>query len=157
MNDAAFALLLRRGALLAINLLFLVVWGVTGLGKLIGGGPPAWMAEKFGGTLLVTFPGLAATWWLLVLSEVAAFGLALAALARGEFLARRAPRWLAGMLVWSLFVFVQLGLGQWLTAEFTGAHQLFMYFCGTLVALLWVQWEGSPGPAAAAGGARGRT
>lgn len=143
MNPAAFALLLRRGTLLAINLLFLMVWGVTGLGKLHAG-TPSWLAEKFGGTWLAAFPGLRATWWLLAASELAAFALAAFALVRGEFLARREPRWLAATLVWSLFVFVQLGLGQWLTGEFTAAHQLFMYFCGTLVALLAVQREGRP-------------
>jgi hypothetical protein len=37
-----------------------------------------------------------------------------------------------------LFVFVQLGFGQWLTAEYNGTHQLFMYFCGTLLALDFV-------------------
>lgn len=142
MNDS-FALLVRRASLLAINLLFLMVWGVTGLGKLRSG-PPAWLADKFGPTLLATFPGVTASFWLLALGEVAAFGLALVALGRGEFLARREPRWLTASLVWSLFVFVQLGLGQWLTGEFTGAHQLFMYFCGTLVALAWVQREGWP-------------
>jgi len=39
------------------------------------------------------------------------------------------------MLVWSLFVFVELGFGQWLTIEFNGAFQQFMYFSGTLLAL----------------------
>jgi len=40
--------------------------------------------------------------------------------------------------VWSLFVFVQLGFGQWLTADYNGTQQLFMYFCGTLIALGFV-------------------
>lgn len=149
----AFDLWMRRGALLAINLLFLMVWGVAGLGKLRTGAPP-WLAEKFGGTWLAAFPGVRATWWMLTASELAAFALAATALIRGEFLARREPCWLTAGLVWSLFVFVQLGLGQWLTGEFTGAHQLFMYFCGTLVALAWVQREGRP---AGEPGARGRT
>jgi hypothetical protein len=46
------------------------------------------------------------------------------------------------MLVWSLFVFIQLGFGQWLTSEFNGAFQLFVYFGVTLVALQLVL--GSP-------------
>ena len=128
---------LRIAALLAINLLFLMVWGFTGIGKLIDG-PPAWFPEKFGATILAKFPGLTATFWLLAIGEVLAFGLAAAALVRGEFLGKRPPALLAAMLVWSLFLFVQLGLGQWLTAEFNGTQQLFMCFCGTLIALGFV-------------------
>ena len=128
---------LRIAALLAINLLFLMVWGFTGIGKLIEG-PPVWFPEKFGATVLAKFPGLTATFWLLAIGEVLAFGLAAAALVRGEFLGKRPPVLLAAMLVWSLFLFVQLGLGQWLTAEFNGTQQLFMYFCGTLIALGFV-------------------
>jgi hypothetical protein len=128
----------RVGALLAINLLFVVVWGFSGLGKLASGYPD-WFAGKFGETVLAKFPGLVASFWLLALAEVAAFGLALAALGRGEFLGRRPPVWLTWMLVWSLFVFVQLGLGQWLTWEFNGTAQLFAYFAGTLVALGYVE------------------
>ncbi len=128
---------LRAAALLAINLLFLMVWGFTGIGKLIDG-PPAWFPEKFGATILARFPGLAATFWILAIGEVLACGLAAAALIRGEFLGKRPPMLLATMLVWSLFIFGQLGLGQWLTAEFNATQQLFMYFCGTLIALGFV-------------------
>ena len=32
-------------------------------------------------------------------------------------------------------MFIQLGFGQWLTAEYNGAFQLFAYFGVTLVAL----------------------
>lgn len=131
---------LRAGALLAINLLFLMVWGFTGVGKVISG-PPDWLLEKFGPTILAKFPGLYATFWLLALGEVLAFGLAAASLVRGEFLGKRPPMLLAAMLVWSLFIFVQLGLGQWLTSEFNATQQLFMYFCGTLIALGFVAPE----------------
>lgn len=133
-------LLLRRATLLAINLLFLMVWGFTGLGKLIQG-VPVWFPDKFGQTVLARFPGLTASFWLLTLAEVGAFALAAVALLTGEFLERRPARWLPAMLVWSLFVFVQLGFGQWLTAEFNGTFQLFLYFAGTLVALQFVLGE----------------
>lgn len=129
--------LIQRGALLAINLLFLMVWGFTGIGKILSG-LPSWFGEKFGQTFLARFPGLAPSFWLLTAAEVLAFSLALAALARAEFLPRRPPTCLALMLVWSLFVFVQLGFGQWLTSEFSGTFQLFVYFGVTLVALQFV-------------------
>jgi hypothetical protein len=97
------ALLHRGGALLAINLLFLMVWGFAGLGK-VRSGVPAWFGDKFGATILARFPGLTASFWLLTLAELLAFALALAALLRGEFLSRGAPTWLKTMLVWSLVV-----------------------------------------------------
>ncbi len=127
----------RSGALLAINLLFVMVWGFTGIGKVVDG-MPSWFGDKFGQTILARFPGLAASFWLLTAAEVLAFLLAVAAILHVEFLGRRSPTCLALMLVWSLFVFVQLGLGQWLTSEFNGTFQLFVYFGITLVALQFV-------------------
>lgn len=126
--------LVRWGTLLAINLLFLMVWGFTGIGKLVSGIPP-WFGDKFGNTLLATVPGLSAAFWMLALAELLAFALAAAALLRGEPLGLRPPVVLQLTLVWSLFVFVQLGFGQWLTADYNATFQLFLYFCGTLVAL----------------------
>lgn len=123
--------------MLAINLLFLMVWGFTGIGKLIHG-QPAWFAEKFGGTILAKFPGLTLSFWLLASAEVLAFLLALAALFRADFLETRPPWLLQAVLVWSLFVFVQLGFGQWLTGEFNATAQLFAYFAGTLLCLHFV-------------------
>jgi hypothetical protein len=89
-------------------------------------------------TFLVSFPGLNLSFWLLAAAEVVAFLLAAVALIRGDFLEKREPRILSIMLVWSLFVFVQLGFGQWLTSEFNGTAQLFAYFAGTLVCLHYV-------------------
>jgi hypothetical protein len=137
LEDPKFARASIRGALLAINLLFLMIWGFTGIGKLFSG-IPSYFPEKFGPTFLAQFPGLTATFWILALSEVLAFSLAALSLISGEFLARRAPRLLQWMLVWSLFIFIQLGFGQWLTADFISAAQIFTYFAGTLVALHYV-------------------
>jgi hypothetical protein len=132
-----FSCLLRIGTLLAVNLLFATIWGFAALGKLLNG-VPSWFDAKFGKTLLAKFPGLTASFWLLTLSESLALALAVVALGRGEFLGRRSPVFLSATLVWSLFVFVQLGFGQWLTSDFNGAFQQFVYFSGTLLALLAV-------------------
>ena len=129
--------IVRAGALLAINLLFLTVWGFAAIGKLVDG-IPTWFDGKFGQTFLASFPGLTATFWLLASSELLALALALLALVCAEFLERKSAKVLPAMLVWSLFAFVQLGFGQWLTKEFNGAFQQFMYFSGTLLALQFV-------------------
>ena len=126
--------LIEVGTRLAIQLLFLVVWSVGALSK-VRSGVPSWFGEKFGNTFLAKLPGLVATFWILTLSELLAFGLVLVSLVRLEFLPGRGTLWLQTMLVWSLFVFVQLGLGQWITSEFNGAYMLFMYFCGVLLTL----------------------
>lgn len=130
-------LLSRRAALLAINLLFLMVWGFAATDKVLHG-PPAWFQGKFGATLLGKFPGVNASFWLLAAAELTACGLALAALLRGEFLERRPPRVLGWTAAASLLVFVQLGFGLWLTADFTGGAQMFTYFAGTLVCLHFI-------------------
>lgn len=127
----------RAGALLAINLLFLIVWGFAGITKVMNG-MPSYFPGKFGKTFLASFPGLTATFWLLTLSELLGLTLAVVALIRAEFLERKPPAILPAMLAWSLFVFVQLGFGQWLTNEFNGAFQQFAYFSGALLALHFV-------------------
>ena len=127
----------RAGALLAVNLTFLMLWGFAGISKVIDGMPP-WFAGKFGPTILGRFPGLTATFWLFTVSELLALALAAAALLRIEFLGQRRPLWLSATLAWSLFVFLQLGFGQWLTGEFTGGLQMFTCSGVTLVALQFV-------------------
>jgi len=131
------AAITRSGVVLAINLLFLMVWGFAGIGKLLDG-VPSWFDGKFGKTFMATFPGLFATFWMLAISELLAFALAVAALVSGEFLGRKPLKLIPVALVWSLFVFLQLGFGQWLTAEYNGAFQQFVYFSGTLLSLQFV-------------------
>jgi hypothetical protein len=131
------------GALLAINLLFIMVWGFTGVGKVMNG-MPSWFDGKFGDTVLARFPGLTASFWLLAGAELLALLFAAIALLRFEFIGRCRPTWLTLMLVWSLFVFVGLGFGQWLTSDFNATFQLFTYFAGTLLALHFVKLDMTP-------------
>ncbi len=136
---------LRSATLLAINLLYLMVWGFAALGKLKSG-VPDWFAGKFGDTFLARVPGLAATFWILALSEALVAVLAAVALFRLEFRGKQPPVLLGTTLVGSLFVFLQLGFGQWLTNEFAGSFQQFVYFGLTLVALHTVGALTSPTP-----------
>ena len=130
----------RSGALLAINLQFLMVWGFSGIGKL-NHVVPAWFGDKFGKTFLASFPGLPATFWLLTATEMLGFLLAVGALIRGEFLRLRPASCLLLLLTWSLFTFLMLAFGLWLTGDFNGTFQQFVYFSLTLVAL---QYAGKP-------------
>lgn len=131
---------LLRGA---ITLLFLQIWGFAAASKWTGG-QPAWFAEKFGPTILGRFPGVAASFWLVTLAETVTFLLVLASLLRGEFLRPGAPAWLTAGLLASLWVFVQLGFGLWLTQDFNGAFQQFVYFGVTLLALRAVGRDEDP-------------
>ena len=135
------ASILRPATLLAINLLLLMIWGFAGLSK-VRDGMPSGFDGRFGKPFFATFPGLPATFWILTISELVAFALTIVALVRIEFLRQRPPTFLAATAVWSLFVFLQLGFGQWLTGEFSGAFQQFMYFCGTLLTLQIIQAAG---------------
>jgi len=128
--------------LLAINLLYIMIWGFAGISKLMDG-QPAWFAEKFGPTVLGRFPGVTASFWLIAAAELLALILSVTALLRAEFLGRRGASCLTAALVMSLFVFLQLGFGQWLTREFNGAFQQFVYFGVTLVAIHYVQTPAS--------------
>ena len=127
----------RRATLCAISICFLNLWGFAAADK-FANGIPSWFADKFGKTFFASFPGLSATFWILSVSELLGFALGVVALLRGEFWESRPLLFLPWTLAWSLFVFLQLGFGQWLTHEFNGAFQQFMYFCGTLVALNFV-------------------
>jgi len=132
----------RLPVLLAINLLFLMVWGFAGLGKFLDG-YPGWFEEVFGKTFLGRFPGTCAAYWGIAVLEVLGAILALGALLRREFLGRRSPDWLLATAVLSLFVFIVLGFGKWLTQDFAGAFQLFLYFSASLLAVREVR-EGIP-------------
>lgn len=119
---------------LAILLLFLMLWGFAGVSKLRDG-PQPWFLEKFQPTILGRFPGATASFWLLAVAETGAMALAALALLRREFLHPTAGGLGLAMLAGSLFITLMLGFGLWLTNDFNGGFQQFMYFTGTLLAL----------------------
>ena len=51
--NAAFLSLVRSGSLLAINLLFVMVWGFTGIGKLVNG-MPSWFTLNWRNSFNIT-------------------------------------------------------------------------------------------------------
>jgi len=121
---------LRAAALLAINLLFLMVWGFTGIGKVIDG-PPAWFPEKFGATMLAKFPGLAATFWLLAIGEVLAFGLAAASFFPALFLGIFSKRMnhygaISGMVSGIGFTVAYIGYFKFLHPELNDAESWWL-------------------------------
>ena len=134
MNTNMLPFWAQRAAVLAIQLLFLMVWGFAGIDKLRTG-VPGWFPAKFGGTLLGTFPGVTATFWLLAASEMIGFLLAAVALLSGECLRRKRCVLTIGTVVWSLFIFLELNLGNQLTKDFNATGTMFAYFAGTLLAL----------------------
>jgi len=133
----------RIGALLAVNLLFLMMWGFAAIGK-VRQGMPSWFGSKFGETILARFPGLTPSFWLLTGAELLAVLLGAIALVRFEFLGRCRPTFLTALLTWSLLVFVGLAFGQWLTSDFNGASQIFIYFGITLFAMHYVKLDMTP-------------
>ena len=52
----------RIGALLAVNLLFLMMWGFAAIGK-VRQGMPSWFGSKFGETILARFANFIEQWF----------------------------------------------------------------------------------------------
>ena len=130
MNSAASSKIIRAGALLAINRLFLATWALAGPAKFSSHGVPQWFVDSFGKSFLATFPGTAVAYYSMAIMET----LAAAALVKGEFLRAARPVWLEATLVPSLLIFVQRLIG-----DFDKAAMLFHYFTGTAVCLLLVR------------------
>jgi hypothetical protein len=54
----------RSGPLLAINIFYPIIWGFAGIAKRLSG-VPEWFPQKFGSTMLATFPGVTASFRML--------------------------------------------------------------------------------------------
>lgn len=135
-NDRA----LRATTYALTSLLLLMVWGFPGIAKLLSGGVPKWFSEQFGKTILATFPGLPASYYLIAILESLAAIAALLSLLRAEFIRATSPAFLYLGISLSLLLFVQLNLGKQLVMDFAGIHDLYMYFAATLVMLAAVRW-----------------
>jgi hypothetical protein len=131
--------ILRAAVCVLIATLLGMVWGFAGASKLFAGGVPSWFSDQFGKTFLVSFPGLAASFYSLAILESITALAALASFLRGEAFRNVRPTALYIALLGSLALFVQLGFGKQLLFDFAGNHDLYMYFAGTLVMLAMVR------------------
>ncbi len=119
---------------LAVTLLFAVTFVLAGLDKWLVGTAPAWFVEQFAATPLGGLPQTPL--FLLVALGESLLGLgAVVSLLSGEWLRRRAPV-LKLVLAAALLMFVALGFGARLSHKYEDAAFHFMYFTGTLLALV---------------------
>ncbi|MCG9896121.1 MAG: hypothetical protein MH204_11665, partial [Fimbriimonadaceae bacterium] len=117
-------------------LLLAITWVLPAWNKLSGGGVPGFFQERFGNTILASFPGITVSFYSIAILEAVAGLLALGSVLIGEFLpGRRAPLLKLGALL-SLLVFVQLGFGLRLIGDNDGAANLFFYAAGSLVLII---------------------
>ena len=119
---------------LAITLLFANTFLLAGLGKCFEGAAPEWFVEQFAETLLGSLPQTPLFLSLAVGEALLGFG-AVASLFCGEWFRNRAPL-LKLVLAGSLLLFVALGFGARLSHKYEDAAFHFMYFTGTLLALV---------------------
>ena len=119
---------------LSITLLFVITFGLAGWNKWMMGGAPDWFVQQFAETPLGRLPQTP-LFLLLALGE-SLLGLgAVVSLFRGEWFQQRAPL-LKLVLAGSLLMFVALGFGARLSHDYENAAFQFMYFTGTLLALV---------------------
>jgi len=119
---------------LAITLLFATTFLLAGLEKLLAGSAPDWFVEQFAATPLGVFPQTP-LFLLLALGESLLGLAAVVSLFCGEWFRQRAPL-LKLVLAGSLLMFVALGFGARLSHKYEDAAFHFMYFTGTLLALV---------------------
>ena len=119
---------------LSITLLFANTFVLAGWNKWMMGTAPDWFVEQFAATPLGSLPQTP-LFLLLALGE-SLLGLgAVVSLFRGEWFRQRAPL-LKLVLAGSLLMFVALGFGARLSHKYEDAAFHFMYFTGTLLALV---------------------
>ncbi|MDG2408665.1 MAG: hypothetical protein P8M53_06650 [Pirellulales bacterium] len=119
---------------LAITLLFANTFLLAGLAKCFEGAAPEWFVEQFAETPLGSSPQTPLFLSLAVGEALLGFG-AVASLLCGEWFRNRAPL-LKLVLAGSLLLFVALGFGARLSHKYEDAAFHFMYFTGTLLALV---------------------
>ena len=118
----------------SITLLFAVTFVLAGFGKLLVGSAPDWFVEQFAETPLGVLPQTPLFLFLAFGESLIGFG-AVVSLLRGEWFRQRAPL-MKLVLAGSLLMFVALGFGARLSHKYSDAASHFMYFTGTLLALV---------------------
>ena len=118
----------------SITLLFAVTFVLAGFGKLLDASAPDWFVQQFAETPLGVLPQTPLFLSLALGESLLGLG-AIISLFRGEWFRQRAPL-LKLVLAGSLLMFVALGFGARLSHKYEDAASHFMYFTGTLLALV---------------------
>ncbi len=126
--------LVRTVTRLAITLLFAITFLLAATEKWLDATAPSWFIEQFAATPLGGLPQTP-LYLLLAFGESVLGLVAVASLLLGEWLRQQAPL-LKLVLAGSLLMFVVLGFGARLSGQYDDAASHFMYFTGTLVALV---------------------
>lgn len=135
MTDRASAFIAMR---LAVTLLLLTVCSLAAVDKFMEGSAPQWFIDQFGDTWMGTFPQTPMFLSIAIFEAIIAI-LALTSLLMLEWL--RGPiAFLRWTLVFALFLFVGLGFGARVSAQFQDAASHYFYFAGTLVMFFVVEW-----------------
>lgn len=131
---------------IAIQLLFLVTFGLTSLSKWIPGGVPEGFLERFGDTWMNLLPGgLAVPFYTIAVTETVAFVFFILSFFRLEWLKSSDKMYMRLGLILSLFIFVILTYGLRLVGDHGGAANTFFYFGVTLFALYLTEKESGSG------------
>lgn len=94
----------------------------------------------FKGTFLDTFPGLAVSWYMILVLETIAFAAIIASVALFEWIpGRKRPMFQLALGV-SALTFAVLGFGSLLQGNETNSFQLFLYFGVALLTPFLIDW-----------------
>ncbi len=125
---------------IAIQLLYIMTFGLASFSKWAESEVPDHFIERFSGSMFDLFSGsLIVAFYTIAVSETIIFVLFLISVAKMEWLKEKRKVFMETGLVVSLFVFFLIGFGLRATADFDGAAKLFFYFGVTLVALFIVE------------------
>ena len=127
-------------ALGAIYLIQGSLWFFTFKQKLLENGtnPPPGVDQQFDGSIVDRTIGIHAAWIVLGILELAVFAAVAISLAAGEFLPARPKPWLLGALAGGMFTLAVLLFGAISTSDSTTSAQLYAYFGGTAVQMVFV-------------------
>lgn len=125
---------------IAVQLLYIMTFGLTSYTKWTAAGVPQNFIDRFSNTVLAVLPGgTFISFYTIAIAETFALVLFLISVFKMEWLSESRKIYLESGLVLSLFIYLILGFGLRLAGEHGGAANLFFYFGITLVVLYVVE------------------
>lgn len=125
---------------IAVQLLYIMTFGLTSYSKWTEPVVPQHFIDRFSDTILFILPGgMFISYYTVAIAETVALVLFLFSVFKMEWKSESRKIYMQSGLVLSLFIFLILGFGLRLAGEHGGAANLFFYFGITLIALYVVE------------------